>query len=792
MDGSFICPCHFGLIAAATPLLRLLGVHAESGSEITGTALAFHTVINPALLILLTLALTAYIVWEYRRTPDLAPLRKYTLATLRISFLLLLLLLLLRPALTVTLEGRIRRTLVLLLDGTRSMNIRDPRVSELDVKRSNWNKDITRLDLARSLLKDDRLKLFPRIKKNFDLAPYRLAATATELAATNWLDDFTATNAVTAIGDSLREIISRKSGQPIAGIFLVTDGANNSGTPPRDVAGLAKQEGLPLYIYGVGITSPPDIIVNSIFAQELTFIDDEVPVTVRVRSQNLRGKTAKLTLTLGDKQVDQQEITFDADGEQVIALKFTPNTAGEFDLTAAIAPLPEETVKDNNSVSQRIRVIDAKIKVLLIEQYPRWEFRYLQANLMRDRRVQLKCLLYEGDPGIATGENSPYLDKFPAKKEDLFKYDLIVLGDVDPKLFTPEQLDALGEFVAKFGGGFMMIAGKRYSPAAYTKTVIEKLLPVEFDPYTINAVGENVGETPIRLELTAEGRANSMLRLAEKSEDSLARWTSLPPIYWDARVSRPKPGAEVLLVDADPAKATRFGKMPVIAAHQYGAGRVLFIGTDNTWRWRKNVGETFFTTLWGQITQRMALAHLLGGAKRTQLSTDRRAYLAGERVTVFARLYNASFEPVTDPTVRGTCTTRDANGRGPSIDVQLRPSPEQRGMYRGELVAPLPGRYKFQVESDKEARVDFDVVEPQFELGDTAMNEPLLKEMATLSGGEFFHEEDLNRLPDAINRRGDKVRSSIEVDLWSSPFYFLLMLVVATAEWILRKVCQLK
>src|SRR5207247_7217411 len=126
-----------------------------------------------------------------------------------------------------------------------------------------------------------------------------------------------------------------------------------------------------------------------------------------------------LILKLDNQQVASKTITFSGDGEQVIPIRFTPQTAGTFDLEASIEPRPDETVKDNNSRSQRLKVIDAKIKVLLVDQSPRWEFRYLQAMLLRDRRVDLKCFLVEGDKAIARLPDTPYLPEFPTRRDEL-------------------------------------------------------------------------------------------------------------------------------------------------------------------------------------------------------------------------------------------------------------------------------------------------------------------------------------------------------------------------------------
>ena len=113
-------------------------------------------------------------------------------------------------------------------------------------------------------------------------------------------------------------------------------------------------------------------------------------------------------------------------------------------------------------------------------------------------------------------------------------------------------------------------------------------------------------------------------------------------------------------------------------------------------------------------------------------------------------------------------------------------------MYRGEFIAPVAGAYNFWVESDPQTLLDFNVTEPKFEFGETAMNEPLLKDLASSTGGQYFREEDLHKLPNTISAKTERVRSPLEVELWASPLYFLLMLSVVTAEWVLRKLSHLK
>ena len=804
--------------------LRLIGAPLNDALAIRESSLALRGGVGMPWIVFAAAVFGALTWWSYAKAPGtLSRARKVLLTALRLAFFALVLGLLLRPILALTIEGSIRRSLVVLIDDSTSMNIKDPRLDvadqkraalarnvldpskglgqPLDVMRGKDNEQIARVELVKSALKNPRLNLLPRLEKNFDLDPFtfgqgvaQLPQPETKTNASRKIDDYTwieklaPASPLTPIGDSIREVINRKRGQPLAGVVLVTDGANNSGSQPREAAMMLRAEGVPLYIYGVGITSPRDIIVANIFAPDVTFIKDEVAVTVRVRSQGLNGQSARVKLQLNSTTVAEKEIQFGADGEQVVALGFTPLTQGEFDLTASIEPRADETVAENNSATQRLKVVDSKIRVLLADQSPRWEFRYLQAMLMRDRRVDLKCFLVESDPAIARGTNSPYVDQFPSQREEMGKYDLVIFGDIDPRKLSPNQLETVSYFVSELGGSFVMLAGKKFSPHAYRRTVIDKMLPVEFDGVALTAT-ESVADKPVRLELTAAGRANLMMRLSDREAESAAVWKQLPPVYWVAKVSRPKPAAEVLLVDPDPGKESRFGKMPVVAMQQYGQGQVMYVGTDNTWRWRKNVGDLYYTTLWGQVAQRMAMLHVLGGSKRTRLSTDKKSYVTGERVLVFARLQTPGAEPLQEPSVKGVFGLRSG---GKQTEVILRSAPDHPGLYRGEFLAPLAGQYQFFMEQDLNTPLDFLVTEPKFEFGETAMNEAMLRDLATTTRGAFFREEDLFKLPDTIAAKTERVKSPLEVELWSSPFYFILMLLVLAGEWVLRKMSHLK
>src|SRR6266849_190866 len=291
-------------------LLRLLGARVDEAVRIAQVSLAFRGGMGAGWYALLLLGFGAVIFMAYRGSPaGVRPVRRRVLACLRVLFLGMILLLVLRPVLSFTVEGSVRRVLVMLLDTSASMQIKDPRLLPDDLKRAAIAKGLidpakglaqtldpsqakevepaARIDLLKETLTNERLNLLPRLDREFDLDAFGFSQGVAPIAvrkeksfATNaeprgtsteqfaWVDRLHATNSATAIGDAVREVINRKRGQPLAGIVLATDGANNSGSSPREAAALARQEGAPLYVYGVGITSPRDIIVGNIFAPD--------------------------------------------------------------------------------------------------------------------------------------------------------------------------------------------------------------------------------------------------------------------------------------------------------------------------------------------------------------------------------------------------------------------------------------------------------------------------------------------------------------------------------------------
>src|SRR5208337_2051429 len=108
-----------------------------------------------------------------------------------------------------------------------------------------------------------------------------------------------------------------------------------------------------------------------------------------------------------------------------------------------------------------------------------------------------------------------------------------------------------------------------------------------------------------------------------------------------------KPGAAVLLAAQNPAKT------PIVVAHRYGAGRVFWMGTDESWRWRDRVGERVHQTFWLQVMRWGLAGRLRGQDPQLQVGLDRYLIAPGEAAELKARVSTTDGGVIKDsPTVK--------------------------------------------------------------------------------------------------------------------------------------------
>ncbi|MEM1059182.1 MAG: VWA domain-containing protein [Verrucomicrobiota bacterium] len=772
-------------------------------------------------------------VWGYVQfAPGVSRFWRTVLTALRLITIALLLILLTQPILNLTINEPVRQALLVLVDGTQSMLLNDRRTTPEDLKRASiaagllapdagleaavpsgadsW-KNKSRWELLQTLAGNEQINLWQRLADKSDLYLHQFGKDTVQVMTLQETEETGAPDiaqvkeffaaaepqeTVTALGESLRQLLEQYRGWPVSGILLITDGASNSGLPPVEAARLAREQSIPLFVYGVGVTEPVDLVAKTLTAPQIGFLEERMEVTAKFDTAGLGPRTIRAVLRADGQEVDSQTIDVREDGSHELVFGFEPAEVGEVNLEATFQSFPEEISEENNTVSAKTRIVDKKINVLYIEQEPRWDFRYLLDLLQRDRRLLVKCIMIDGEPGLEKIEESPFLPELPETKEDIFKYEIIILGDVDPKDLGPARMELLKEWVADSNGGLIFLAGGKHNPRDYVGTPLEDLLPIVPDvSVTSDAYAERVLE-PFKLELTPAGEDSSYLRMTDDFSQNLDIWEKFPGVRWTAAVTRAKPGAEILITDSRVEKSRAGRRMPVMALQGYGSGETVFIGTDETYRWRSRKGEEHYSQVWNSIMQSLALKRLQGASARTQLKANRERYFVGDKVVISGKVYDEDFEPITAPTLEGKIDIKGLDADGQESDRTIRLDvtavANERGEFQGEFTAKEPGLYTYSSFQDPEAVVKFEVVEAKIEQLETALNERLLASMADTAKGVFLREENLDTLPEKIAEQSATVATFKKIELYYSPWWLVLILTTLFLEWLLRRLLNLK
>jgi uncharacterized membrane protein len=525
----------------------------------------------------------------------------------------------------------------------------------------------------------------------------------------------------------------------------------------------------------------------------VVFANDLVPLRVQCAANGYEKRSTALLVKIDGAEAARKTVTFSG-WTQFEELPFkAPRAGGAHRLEVSLVPLPNEATSANNTVSRSLRVLDDRIKVLYIEGAPRWEYRYIRAVLKRDPRVDVQFITTEGDKDLARASQE-HLGRFPEKEALAFQYDLVVLGDVKADTFTPTQFSLLDRLVRERGGSLIMLAGHKHAPAEYVDTPLAAMLPVRFDQASWEEVGDDV--YPV---LTAEGRRSTVMALERSEARTQALWANIRPLGWVPPLTGPKPGAQVLAELSDRSQRTRV--FPLIAWHRYGAGKCMFVGTDQLWRLRARTGDKYHLKFWGQAVQFLALSRLLGENRRVRLETGRPQYAVGEPVEVLADVLNDLYEPLSAPAFTVYVGPADGGEAGP---LALRAVPGSPGLYRGLYLPEAPGRYQVSVSSEaapdgrpaalstglggaSAARVQFEVLAGTSELTETAMQRDLLVRMAKTTGGAALTLRDLPLLPDYLEDRSTAATLSKEIEVWDSGLLAVMFVGLVSLEWAWRR-----
>lgn len=567
-------------------------------------------------------------------------------------------------------------------------------------------------------------------------------------------------------------------------IVLASDGDWSEGDPPAQAAAALRLKAIPVFTAAVGSpTRLPDVELVSLDAPTFGVAGKAVRIPFHLESSLPREYVATVKLTTSDGDEITQEVRVAPMGRTSDVLLWKPKTTGDYTVTVEVPPHPDELLNDNNKLSAPIAIREEKLKVLLVESIPRWEYRYLRNALSRDPGIDLSCLLFH--PGLSKvgGGNKDYIKQFPKQLEELAKFDVVFLGDVglEDGQLTAEDCRLLKGMVEHQASGLVFLPGFQGRELSLLDTELSALYPVVMDSAQSNGWGSR---TASHFELTESGRRSLLTKLADTQEENADVWESLPGFQWYAAVVRAKAGSEVLAVHKD--ISNEHGRLPLLVTRTYGTGKVLFMGTDGAWRWRKGVEDKYHYRFWGQVVRWMAYQRNMAKGETMRLYYSPEQPQVGQTVGLRVNVMERSGEPLRE----GEVTARITAPSGKVDTVRFRSLGDEWGAFAGQLTVEEPGMHELLLrcpQTGGELAASLYVQGTTIErIGKPARPE-ILDEIARITRGQVIGIDHPETVVKSLAALPEPLPSIRRVQLWCHPLVAVGMIILLGLFWIGRK-----
>ena len=766
------------------------------------------------------------------------------LGVLRACLLVLLLLTLADPVLRITKTDRPPPLVYLLFDGSDSMNLEDRLTSDqrkklasaVELDRADANDQPSRADYLSALLTRQEDNLVAGLQEK----GYRLEAFVFEGDTTGRLrrldladegdDDepvdpaklvesgqLAAEGQVTALGTALSDLRQQVGASKLASVVVFSDFDNNSGQIPVGAGqststSPAKKLGVPIYAVGVGTTTavnlavsvqpPPKLkrgkVANMTVQLGQNALDGEM-VNVRLYAKRLESEdtlTPEVAELIGEQTVELTNATQD------VSIPFEPEAAGRYEIVAKVDGLEGETNTDDNQSIRKVRVIDDYLRLLYVSKEPTWEWRFIKEVFHRDPDVGMKgfrTYLASADINVCN-TNELFLPTLSMERSAFFKHDVIILDDVPKSLLTDSFCNRVREFVSRFGGGLVIIAGPRFGPGQLVDTPLADMLPVTVDPHA-----RIRDDREFKLVLTDEGRATDFMRLGDRKRkdweiENEKAWDNLGLLNWYQPVTSIHSQAKVLAVHPTDTCADGRSPMPIIATRPFGSanGEVVYIGMNEMWRLRRRYGERYYRQYWSQLIHRLGLSHALGADKRFQPRTDRQAYYPESKVTFTVEASDENFEALSEEKVPGGKLTAELvypKKPGEAQKVRMLELPMRRkGLFEVSFPVERAGQYRLRVKdpiTGKFKEETFEVTAISPERRSIIRNVVLQEQLASDTGGNSYDLETASDLIKDMRLTSQSETNTRIQPLWTTPMWFILVVVLMLSEWLFRKMANL-
>lgn len=752
--------------ALLTFLLKYPSRVWERGELVWGPVLA------PGLLLTLGIVGIGLAWFAHARLRGVRRRDRLILGVLRAASIVVVLTALWRPMLVITSAVPQRNVLAVLLDDSRSMTIAD-------------TDDGTRTASVQRVFSDSAT-LVRAFAERFSLRFYRFAADVRPVAgAASLSGSGTRTDLAAALQGAREEL----AGAPLAGMIVVSDGADNAGQDLEPALLALRARRVPVHTVGVGLERfPRDIAIERVVYPARPLAGATLLADVTLRLRGVAGERITLFAEAGGRRVGETTVTLPTREEILrVQIPMSELAAGVHRVTVRTPLLARETVTQNNEAHGVIEVRAGPDRVLYIEGEPRPELAFLRRAVATDSALELVTLLRSAERKflrLGVRDSLELAEGFPSTRAELFAYRAIILGSIEAAFFTPDQLRMLSEFVSRRGGGLLALGGRNaLAEGGFRGTPVAEVLPVAMDRA---AFGVDAPAVEYVVRPTAAGRLLPALRLAITDSASAARWDSLPPLTVVNGLGSLRPGATALLAGR---RAGTSDEVSILAMQRFGRGTAYVLGAQDSWLWRMDasvpVEDRTHETFWRQLVRSIAEE----SPDRLEIVAQPVIAAPGEPITLRARVADDGYLDVNDAAVE--VTVGAPNGRRTVVPLEWVLGED--GVYTGSYVADVAGMHAISAE----ARRGRDTVRslPTALLADDAgadveqaeLRVPLLRRVAESTGGRYYPLADAAQLAEDVIYTSSGVTVRESLDLWDMPIVFLILATLLGAEWALRR-----
>lgn len=716
------------------------------------------------IIALLGVAVLCVVSWK--RSPH--PRRTAALETLRFFIACIVVMLLWQPEWRTVIHPTTKPKIAILWDDSGSMDTLDARLPAVLSGEGKSDEIVSRADWVEKALASD---LWTPLRSDG----------ANELLTQSFSTPVEGTANGTDLGQPLDDLL--KDENNLRAVVLLSDGDFNLGQPPVGAAQKYRLRGVPIFTIPVGSeTRLPDLDLLTVTAPTYGIIGENVQIPFTIRSSLDRQVRTIVRLRDESGRERTKNIILPPNTETYDSILWRLEKEGTSTLTLSVPVEDGELVAANNSHQFTIAGRPERIRVLIVETLPRWEFRFLRNALQRDPGVELSCLLLRPELGPAQGLD--YIEEFPKTLEELSKFDVVVLGDVGvgDKQLTAEQCAQIRGLVENQASGVVFLPGRQGNQFSLLDTALSDLIPVTLDDKNKEGMPETLA-TP--LNLTTEGRASLLTMLGDSEEENPEIWRRLPGFFWHAPVVRAKGGTEVLAVHAN--RRGPYGPIPLMVTKTAGSGKVLFMGIDSAWRWRRGVEDLYHYRFWGQVARWMSYQRNMAAGQRVRLFYTPERPEPGATVTLNANAFDANGAPLKEGGVAVDITAPD----GKTERIELQKNESEWGAYTGRFKVGLPGAWKLRATASGAADLPTETTILAQGVDIEKTGQParpgVLEEMSKVARGRSILPDQLPDLIGEIDALPEPRALENRIPLWSHWLTVVILVILLGTFWVGRK-----